>query len=65
METCEKRDPKELYAKARKGIIKDFTGIDSPYEKPKKPDLIIKNNHNNQDESIKILESFIVEKFKT
>ena len=64
LETCEKRDPRKLYAKARKGIIKNFTGIDSPYEKPKKPDLVIKNNHNNQDESIKILENFIEEKFK-
>ena len=32
IEECEKRDPKGLYKKARKGDIKDFTGIDSPYE---------------------------------
>jgi bifunctional enzyme CysN/CysC len=36
---CEKRDPKGLYAKARAGEITHFTGIDSPYERPKKPDL--------------------------
>jgi adenylylsulfate kinase len=41
IEECEKRDPKGLYKKAREGIIKDFTGISAPYEKPKKPELII------------------------
>jgi bifunctional enzyme CysN/CysC len=37
---CEKRDPRGLYQKARKGEIQGFTGIDSPYEAPEKPDLI-------------------------
>ena len=36
---CESRDPKGLYARARKGEISDFTGIDSPYEPPLKPEL--------------------------
>lgn len=40
---CEKRDPKGLYKKARAGEIKDFTGIDSPYESPENPEIIIKN----------------------
>ena len=39
LEVCERRDPKGLYAKARAGAIKDFTGISAPYEKPSKPDL--------------------------
>lgn len=39
IEECEKRDTKGLYAKARKGLIKHFTGIDSPYERPENPDL--------------------------
>ena len=39
---CEKRDVKGLYAKARKGLIPNFTGIDSPFEPPKQPDIIIK-----------------------
>ena len=39
LEDCEQRDPKGLYAKARAGQIKDFTGIDSPYERPQHPDL--------------------------
>ena len=36
---CEKRDPKGLYAKARAGEITHFTGIDSPYQRPRRPDL--------------------------
>lgn len=39
IEVCEQRDPKGLYSKARKGIIKDFTGIDSAYEEPSAPEL--------------------------
>ena len=38
---CEARDPKGLYAKARRGEIKNFTGIDSPFEAPEKPDLVL------------------------
>jgi len=38
---CEQRDPKGLYAKARAGDIKNFTGIDSPYEPPERPELVI------------------------
>ena len=41
LEVCEERDPKGLYAKARKGILVNFTGIDSPYEPPERPDLRI------------------------
>ena len=37
--TCEQRDPKGLYKKARAGEIQDFTGISAPYEAPAKPDL--------------------------
>jgi adenylyl-sulfate kinase len=44
LEVCEQRDVKGLYKKARAGEIKEFTGIDSPYENPLKPDLHIKNN---------------------
>lgn len=40
---CEARDPKGLYKKARRGEIKDFTGISSPYEAPRKAELIIYN----------------------
>ena len=41
VDVCEKRDPKGLYAKARAGELKGFTGIDDPYEKPDSPDLVI------------------------
>ena len=39
LEDCERRDPKGLYAKARRGEITHFTGIDSPYQRPRNPDL--------------------------
>lgn len=41
LETCEARDPKGLYAKARAGEIKGFTGIDDPYEEPTDPELVL------------------------
>ncbi|MCP5198555.1 MAG: adenylyl-sulfate kinase [Gammaproteobacteria bacterium] len=41
LETCEARDPKGLYRKARAGEIKDFTGIDAPYEPPLAPELVL------------------------
>ena len=44
LDECEKRDPKKLYQKARAGEIKDFTGIDSPYEEPVNPELIIETD---------------------
>ena len=43
LEVCESRDPKGLYQKARAGKIKDFTGIDSPYEAPQSAEIHIKN----------------------
>ena len=41
IEVCEQRDPKGLYKKARSGLIKDFTGIDSAYEKPENPEITL------------------------
>jgi adenylyl-sulfate kinase len=49
---CEDRDTKGLYKKARKGLIKNFTGIDSLYETPENPDLIIDTNIQTIDECI-------------
>ena len=43
LEVCEARDPKGLYKKARAGQIKDFTGIDAPYEPPVDPQLVLKS----------------------
>jgi adenylylsulfate kinase len=44
LEVCEQRDPKGLYKKVRAGVIKNFTGIDAPYEKPQNPDVVIKTD---------------------
>ncbi|MBI3500587.1 MAG: adenylyl-sulfate kinase [Bacteroidetes bacterium] len=44
VEICEQRDVKGLYAKARKGEIKDFTGINAPYEEPENPEITIETN---------------------
>ena len=41
LETCEERDPKGLYKKARAGQIPDFTGISAPYEAPERPELVL------------------------
>jgi len=41
LETCERRDPKGLYRKARRGELRNFTGLDSPYERPETPELIL------------------------
>lgn len=60
LEECEKRDVKGLYDKARKGIIKNFTGIDSPYEKPEKPDILLKTNEQNISACMDILVQKIV-----
>lgn len=41
LETCETRDPKGLYKRARKGLIKEFTGISDPYEIPENPEVVV------------------------
>lgn len=41
VEVCEKRDPKGMYAKAKRGEIPEYTGVSAPYEEPKNPDLIL------------------------
>ena len=62
LEECEKRDKKGLYKKARKNIIRDFTGINSVFEEPLNPDLIL-NNNDYQECAKKIFEK-IKEKIK-
>ena len=52
IETCEKRDTKGLYKKAKQGLIKDFTGINAPYEEPEKPELIIDTDKETVEESV-------------
>jgi adenylylsulfate kinase len=59
LETCEKRDVKGLYEKARSGEIKDFTGISSVYEPPVNPELIINTESFSVEESIIQLMDFL------
>ena len=54
LEVCEERDVKGLYAKARKGEIKNMTGISAPYEEPKTPNVEVSNEHS-IEESIEII----------
>ena len=55
LEVCEKRDVKGLYAKARSGEIKQFTGIDDVYEEPTHPFATINTNEKNIDECVEII----------
>ncbi|MDB3905456.1 adenylyl-sulfate kinase [Crocinitomicaceae bacterium] len=55
LETCEHRDVKGLYKKARLGEVKDFTGISSPYEKPDSSDIHINTNKSSISESVELL----------
>lgn len=52
LETCEGRDVKGLYKKARAGEIPEFTGISAPYEEPERPELVIDTNTQSVDESV-------------
>ena len=51
IKTCENRDTKGLYKKARAGVIKDFTGINAPYEEPEKPELVVDTDKETVEES--------------
>lgn len=51
LEICEARDRKGLYAKARAGLIKDFTGIDDPYEPPENPDVVLDTSRMSAEEA--------------
>jgi adenylylsulfate kinase len=53
LEVCEQRDPKGLYKKARKGEIKNFTGISSPFETPENPFIEVDNTDPDMDESVR------------
>jgi bifunctional enzyme CysN/CysC len=52
LEVCEARDPKNLYKKARAGQIREFTGIDAPYEAPEDPEIVVRTDEQNVDESV-------------
>jgi len=56
---CEERDVKGMYAKARKGEIKGFTGIDDPYEAPEKADLIVDTEVDSLSDSANNVKEFL------
>ena len=64
VEECERRDVKGLYEKARKGEIKNMTGISAPYEAPENPDIEIKTEENTIEESVKKIVEFIKPKLQ-
>lgn len=62
VEECERRDPKGQYKKARAGIIKEYTGVSSPYEVPENPDLILDTESISIKESAKKVIKFLEDK---
>jgi len=62
LETCESRDVKGLYKRARAGEIKNYTGIDSPYEAPENPELVVNTESESLEESIAKVIDFLKSK---
>lgn len=62
LEECEKRDVKGLYARARRGEIKNFTGISAPFEAPEHPDITLDTSKLPVEESVKILLDYVLPK---
>lgn len=60
VEECSQRDPKGLYKKAQNGEIKNFTGIDAPFEEPKDPDLVVDTKKESLEESAQKLYEFVL-----
>ena len=60
--TCEERDPKGLYKKARAGEIPEFTGISAPYEAPENPELVVDTSRQRVEESVAQLVGYLEEK---
>ncbi len=64
VDTCEARDPKGLYKKARAGEIPEFTGISAPYEAPEKPELVVDTAKNDLEACVKQVLAFLAERDK-
>jgi adenylylsulfate kinase len=64
LEVCEERDPKGLYKKARKGIIKNFTGISAPFETPENPFIVVENTSPDINETVRKLLIKIIPEIK-
>ena len=63
LEICEARDVKGLYKRARAGEIKNYTGIDSPYEEPENPDLIVDTDNETLEDSVSKILNFLEKNF--
>jgi adenylylsulfate kinase len=61
LNTCENRDPKGLYRKARKGEINEMTGITAPYEEPESCELVVETDHLSLDESVDLVICKLIE----
>ncbi len=62
LQKCEERDVKGMYKKARTGEIKNFTGLDDPYEAPQNPDLVVDTEKQSLDESAQTIIDFLKSK---
>lgn len=62
LKVCEERDVKGLYEKARKGQIKDFTGIDAPYEQPESPEIVVETDKNSIEECVDKIVAYMTDK---
>lgn len=62
LDTCERRDPKGLYEKARAGKIKHFTGIDSPYEQPERPEVRLDTSQLSVEDCVNRLISYLLDR---
>ena len=62
LDVCEKRDVKGLYKKARAGVIKDFTGISSPFEAPENPSFVANKSDKTIEETVREVAEFILPK---
>ncbi|HLJ64474.1 MAG TPA: adenylyl-sulfate kinase, partial [Stellaceae bacterium] len=60
---CEARDVKGLYARARAGEIKEFTGVSAPYEAPREPELVVETGRQSVEDSLALLASYIERNF--
>jgi adenylylsulfate kinase len=59
LEICERRDTKGLYEKARRGVVKQFTGIDDPYEEPEHPEIVLETDKVNLEQCVGEILNFL------
>ncbi len=65
LKVCEERDPKNLYKKARAGEIREFTGIDAPYEPPDDPEIVVRTDEQNVEESVATILEQLLPRLRT